>query len=140
VSAVEKSKICLGTINEDTIKESVLKVKEQWSKVVKLSKHNKGEFETDDIRNSKRLLESLQNTQAVKKTKTDFNESFSLSNLLNKKLFHESVKISNNTTSFTEYKKPNTTIVAENIAFAGSVALDVNHNSDEVIKKDKRIK
>jgi hypothetical protein len=40
VSAVEKSKICVGTANEDTIKERVAKVKEQWSKVVKLLKHN----------------------------------------------------------------------------------------------------
>jgi len=142
VSAVEKSKICVGTANEDTIKERVAKVKEQWSKVVKLLKHNKkgDEVETVDTPNSKRILVSEQNAQVVKKAKTDSQESFSLSNLLNKKLLYESVKISNSSTTTTESKTDNATALVENKVLNNSVVSDINDISDETKKKDKHIK
>jgi len=38
VSAVEKHKICMGTLNESAIKERVTNVKQEWSASVKRMK------------------------------------------------------------------------------------------------------
>jgi hypothetical protein len=88
------------------------------------------EVETVDTPNSKRILESEQNAQVVKKAKTDSQESFSLSNLLNKKLLYESVKISNSSTTATESNTDNATAVVEDKVLNNSVVSDINDISD----------